>query len=247
MRNTAMSRRPSRPNPSPPLPAKTADDVTVQALFDEIDSEVKAKQFSEFMNRYGIYVAVAVLALILGTAGYSTWSNMRGQDNQRDTSNLITLMDKDPASLSDEEAKAGMQAYDKMAKEGTSTGHKMIARFAEAGTLLEKGDTDAALASLRALRSDGSIKPLYRDYALLMEIRARMDKDAPEKVLEDMKPLLESGNAWRISALEIAAMLEAKRGDKAKALEHLKAMTETPDVPLAAVERAKLLTRLYQQ
>jgi hypothetical protein len=223
-----------------------APDSEVQALFEEIDMEVKNAQMQKFFASYGKYITALLVLVVIGTAGYSTMMTMRGQSQERDSERLITLLDKELNKVSPDEAKATILDLGKMATEGTGEGHRVAARLGEAGSLIQSGKIDEALASLRALHADASVKPLYRDYAHLLEIRARTDKDDANKLLEEMNPLLAVENPWHVSAWETSAVLYAKLGQKDKAVEQLNKIVIDPTSSSAVVERAKVLSRLYK-
>lgn len=237
--NTALKAVPA------PGDKKTPEDASVQMLLEEIDSEVKAAQLGKFFEAYGKYVAAGILAVIIGTAGTSMWMNARTQRQENDSAMLGALMDKDVEGMPDNDAKNLLQAYAEFEHNAASDGHKTIARFAEASVLIKKGETDAAIAGLNALREDGAVPPIYRDYALLLSLRLRMDHDDPQKVLDALKPLLAPGNDWQMSASEMAALLYAKMGQKDQALTYLKTIIDTPGVPVPVRERALQLQHLY--
>lgn len=234
------------PAPSPSK-GSDVDDASVQALFEEIDSEVKAKQVEGFLKKHGVAIAIAMLTVVLGTAAGSTYMKMQMQDSENATRSLITMMDKDFAALSDDAAKATILDMQKMGTEEKSAGHRMVANLAAAGTLLANGKNEEAIKILDMVRNDKSIKPMYQDYALLLSVRARTGTDDAKKLLSELSLLLEPNNPWYLSALEAAAVLQARAGEKDKALLSLQTIMETADASQAAVERAKTLARLYRQ
>jgi hypothetical protein len=235
---------PPRTPPTAP-PANKPSDASVQALFEEIDSEVKAEQLQNFIKQHGTLLLIGALMLVLVVAGFNTWQRMRAEDQRKDTSELISLMDRDVEKLTPDESKATFLGLEKMGSEGASGGHRALARLAEAGMLFRTGKESDAITVLKKLQDDNTVRPLYRDYALLQSVRARLGKADPQALITELQPILKTENPWRLSACETAAMLYAQKGDKPKALEFLKSIIDTPDTPLAAVERARSLSRLY--
>lgn len=228
-------------------PAQNAPlDSDAQALIDEVDAEVKAEQVKTFLTRYGNWIAGFLLAIIVATAAGNTYMNMRIQDQEKDSEQLITLLDKDLDKVSGDEAKATVLQLGKMASAGSGEGHRVAAGLGEAGSYFKQGNTEAGLKALQTLSDDSSIKPLYRDYAKLLSIRARTDKDDAQKLIDEMQPLLDAKNPWHISALELSAVLYAKLGQKDKAIEQLNKMVIDTEASSAVVERAKLLARVYK-
>ncbi|NDE90922.1 MAG: hypothetical protein EB059_07280 [Alphaproteobacteria bacterium] len=229
------------------LPQKSAPiDAEAQALLDEVDAEVKAEQLKNFLTRYGnVIIAILVIA-VLGTALGTTLTNMKTRNQETDSEKLITLLDKELDKVSPDEAKATLLDLHKMAAEGSGEGHRIAARLGEAGIQLTTNQYDDGIKSLQALSADHSVQPLYRDYAKLLELRARADKDDAQKIIDELAPLLDAKNPWHISALELSAVLYAKLGQKDKAVEQLNKLVIDVDASSAVVERAKLLSRVYK-
>lgn len=229
------------------LPAKDAPvDTEAQALIDEVDAEVKAEQVKNFITRYGTAIIGLLIAIIVGTAGFSTMTNMKMQQQEKDSESLISLLDKDLDKTGADEIKATILDLGKMAKDGSGEGHRVAARLGQAGSYFKEGQTDEGVKALQALSADTSVKPLYRDFAKLLDVRARLDKEDAQKLLNDLTPLLDAKNPWHISATELSAVLYAKLGQKDKAVEQLNKLLIDPDASSAVVERAKLLSRVYK-
>ncbi|MBY0428777.1 MAG: tetratricopeptide repeat protein, partial [Alphaproteobacteria bacterium] len=163
-----------------------------------------------------------------------------------DSEALISLLYKDLDKTGSDEIKATILDLGKMAKEGSGEGHRVAASLGQAGSYFKQGQTDEGIKALQALSADTSVKPLYRDFAKLLDIRARIDKDDAQKLLGDLVPLLDAKNPWHISATELSAVLYAKLGQKDKAVEQLNKLLIDPDASSAVVERAKLLGRVYK-
>ncbi len=244
-----MAKTNSQPKSIAPknVPTKEASlDAEAQALIEEVDAEVKAEQVKNFVTRYGYVIGGLIIAVIIATALASTMSTMKVQQEEKDSEALITMLDKDLDKTSTDEVKATILDLGKMANEGSGEGHRVAARLGQAGSYFKEGQPDEAIKALQALSADTSVKPLYRDFARLLDIRARADKDDAQKLLSDLTPLLDAKNPWHISATELSAVLYAKLGQKDKAVEQLNKLLIDPDASSAVVERAKLLGRVYK-
>lgn len=229
------------------FPAKDAPaDAEAQALIDEVDAEVKAERVKNFFTRYGNIIGALILAVIIATAVGSTMSNMKMQQQEKDSEALISMLDKDLDKTGADEIKATILDLGKIAKEGSGEGHRIAGYLGQAGSYFKQGQPDDGIKALQALSADASVKQLYRDYAKLLELRARADKDDAQKLLNDLGPLLDAKNPWHISATELSAVLYAKLGQKDKAIEQLNKLIIDPDSSAAVVERAKLLGRVYK-
>lgn len=243
-----MAKTNSRPKnvPAPQMPPQAPNDAEAQALIDEVDAEVKAEQLKNFFSRYGHIIGGVVIAFVLATAIASTMTNMKVQQEEKDSETLISLLDKDLDKASADEAKATVLDLANMGQAGSGEGHRIAARLGAAGSYFKQGQVDDAQKQLQALSADTSVKPLYRDFATLLSIRARADKDDAQKLLSELAPLQDAKNPWHISANELAAVLYAKLGQKDKAVEALNKLIIDADASSAVVERAKLLARVYK-
>lgn len=230
--------------PTPPAPHD--DDPSVQALFEEITAEVKAENFKKFLERYGNYIAALVLAIVIGTAGFSAWKSWTLHEEQKETAVLISLMNRDPSTFTNEELKSVVESFIQLGKDGHSEGIRFAAGIAEVSTLMKKGEKDAAIQRLDALSGDTSIRPLYRDYARLQSIRAQLDGGDPQVLQARLVTLEDQNNPWHLSALELAAMLDAKAGHPDLAIAKLQRILDAPEASLAAREEASQLLRLYK-
>ncbi len=231
--------------PTTPPPRKD-DDPNVQALFEEIDAEVKAESFRKFLERYGNLILAGVAAIVLGTLVFNLYTNWIQKEQQKETAILLALMDRDPSTFTDEDLKSVLETYVRLGKEGHGAGIRLAAAVSEASVLQKKGQKDAAIQRLDQLHNDGSIPRLYRDYALLQEVRMAMDGGDAAKLLSQLQPLLADGNAWQLSALQLAALLEAKQGHADKAVAYLQRVIDAPDASVAAREESLQLLRLYK-
>ncbi len=72
---------------------------------------------------------------------------------------------------------------------------------------------------------------IYRDLAVVLLVLHQM-ADGDAAVLEQrLQPITAPGNAWRYSALELAAALAERQGQRARAVELLKQLADDLDVP----------------
>ncbi|MBI3419766.1 MAG: tetratricopeptide repeat protein [Proteobacteria bacterium] len=235
----------ARQTPAPP--SQKESDPSVQALIDEIDAEVKAENFEKFLKRHGKYIFGAIAAVILGTALANAYTGWMHSEQQKETATLITAMDRDPAALPEADLKMVLEALIRLGKNGHGQGIRLAAGLSEASILFQKDQKDAALERLEQLQKDTTFEPLYRDYVLLQIVRARLDSGKADELLARLNPLVQAeDNPWRLSALQLAALLEARQGHMQEAAAKLQAIVDAPEAPLAAREQATQLMRLYK-
>ena len=233
------------PRPAP-RPVRTEDDASVQALIDEVNDEVKAENLRKFFERYGKFLMGGVIALIVAVAAFNFYQNFTRNMQEKETALLIAVMDRDPSTMSEEDLKAMMQELIRLGKDGHGEGIRFAAGITEASALQRKNQKDAAISRLDQLAKDTSIKDMYRDYALLQEIRMQVDTGDAAKLLRDVAPLTADSNPWHVSALQLAAILDAKLGHMDDAATKLRRILDAQDTPIAAREEAAQLLRLYK-
>ena len=245
--NTQPKNSQAKNLPAKNVPAQDAElDADARALIEEVDAEVKAEKVKNFITRYGNVIGGVIIAIIVATAVGSTMTTMKVQQQEKDSESLITMLDKDLDKASTDDIKATILDLGKMANDGSGEGHRVAARLGQAGSYFKQGQTEEGLKALQALSADSTVKSLYRDFAKLLDIRARADKADAQKLLNELTPLLDAKNPWHISATELSAVLYAKLGQKDKAVEQLNKLVIDPDASSAVVERAKLLSRVYK-
>jgi hypothetical protein len=234
----------ARPN-SPPEPPK-GDDPSVQALFEEIDAEVKAENVKKFFQRYGNIIAIALLAVVLGTAGFNMFGTWLNSQREKETAVLISLMDRNPGAFTDEELKQVLETLVQLGKKGHSEGVRFASAITEISILMKKDQKDAALLRMAELSKTGDFSPMYREYIQIQSIRLRADSEDSQKLLAELGPMVKEDSPWYFSAAQLTAMLEAKTGNTEQAIKRLQVIIDAPEAPLVAREEAGQLLRLYK-
>ncbi|MFW2830044.1 tetratricopeptide repeat protein [Sphingomonas sp. ID0503] len=171
------------------------------AFFREVDEEVRREQIGRFWKRWGIIVAVAVAVALIAFGGYLFWQHSRTQAAAKDGEALV-------AALETAERGNAAGARKKLAevKESGRPGYRAATDLTLAALALQKNDIPAAVALYNKVAGDQSLAQPYRQLALLRATALEYDKLPAAKVIERLKPLAVSGNAWFGSAGELTAM-----------------------------------------
>jgi hypothetical protein len=231
--------------PNPPEPRKE-DDPSVQALFEEIDAEVKAENVKKFFQRYGNAIAAAILVLVLGTAGFNVFGSWLNTQREKETAVLVSLMDRNPAGFTDEELKQVLETLVHLGKKGHSEGIRFASAITEISILMKKEQKEAALQRMAEISKTGDFSPMYREYIQIQSIRLRVDSEDSKKLLAELGPMIREESPWYYSVAQLTAMLEAKTGNTEQAIKRLQVIIDAPDAPLVAREEAGQLLRLYK-
>lgn len=192
--------------------ADNKPDPTQEALFREVDEDLRHEQLSRLWKAYGTWLITAVVLVVVVVAGYQGWTAWQSSariEEARAFEQAITAAQNDPLAAAD--ALAGVAA-------SASSGYASVARLDRAAILLQEGREAEALDALQALASDGGADPVARDQArVLWGLTALDTGEDPAAVSSFVAPLAAPGNAFHASALEVQALAALRADDVAEA------------------------------
>lgn len=204
-------------------------------LFREVDEAVREDRLKTWAKRYGGWVLTGVLALVVGVVGFQLWQGWEARARHAETQQLlagVSLAEQAPA-----EAAEALSALATQAGDGRAT----LAQIFRANSFAEAGDRDTAIAVYRAVAGDGSVDPLWRDYATLMAVAHDMATGDPAALAADLDRLVDSASPWRYSAREMKGALALQQGDRMAALAAFRTLAEDPETPRGMRGRARNL------
>ena len=127
-----------------------------------------------------------------------------------------------------------------------SPGYAMLAKFRTAAGFVAKQDFEAAEAAYLSLSENPDVTSLYQQAALLLSVMNAPDsRDA--KVLNDRIAGLEgAAGPWQAIALELAAGLALRSGDRATALAKYEALAGLADIPPSMRQRVSQMIQILK-
>lgn len=207
-------------------------------IFHEIDEDLRRERFRRLWDRFGIYLIIAVVAVILGTAaysGYRWWVQKQAQ--------AASVQFEAAAKLAEtgkhQEAEA---AFTALAKDAPS-GYRVLARFRAAGELSAR-DAAAGVAAFDALAADASLTAIERDLARIRAGLLLVDTGTVDAVKQRVQALADGQSPLRHAARELIALAQYKAGDLAGANATASTLVADPEVPYGVRSRAELLRTL---
>lgn len=209
-------------------------------IFDEVEEEYRAERTRQFWRRYGVFFAAALFLVVGGIAGWQGWQHW--QQRQAEHAALAFLTAQTAAEAEGANAAEAAQRFAAVAADSPA-GYRTLARLNEAALQARAGDRNAARATLDAVASDSAADPLYRDLASLLWVLNGLDDADPALLAARIAPLTAAGAPWRASALELSALVDLRRGQKAEAKRALSALAEDVTAPQGVRERALRLAR----
>ena len=204
-------------------------------IFDEINEDLKRDQMQELWSRYGKYVIIAVSLVVIGVGasqGYRAW-----QDRQATEAAAIYHQ----ALKADDSAAALTAQLDTL-----SPGYAMLAQFRIAATQAENKDFDAAEASYLALSIDPDVKPLYQQAAILLSVMNAPASRKHDELAARLTDLESQAGPWQSMALEQAAGLALRSGDRKAAMAKYESLVGLSDIPAGVRQRARQMVQILK-
>jgi hypothetical protein len=208
-------------------------------FFREVDEAVRQDKYKKLWDQYGVFVLGAAAVLVVGVAGYQGWSfwqQKRSADSGTKFSEALRLEDGATAPKAREMLAA-------LAEQGPA-GYRVLARFQLAAAEAKSGNTDKAVADYDALAKDSSVDPILQDHAVLQAASLRLDKADYAEMEQRLKPLAESGSAWRFSARELLGLSAYRLKNMREAETHFNALIGDEATPQNLRERAEMMVAL---
>ena len=185
-------------------------------IFREVDEDIRQEQIITFVKRYGKYVVAGVLAAVI------VFLTVRYLDSQKQAEREAAgdRFQQALALLVDDKLAEAVSDFAIVEEEaGGDDSYGLLARFRRAEALYNSKEVQAAKEVYDAIVADSGVDDVYRDLARLYAANAIVDVGSNEELLELLEPLTEDGNAWRLSALELAGLIHYRKGDIEQARE----------------------------
>ncbi|WP_294255644.1 tetratricopeptide repeat protein [uncultured Sphingomonas sp.] len=215
--------------------------TTDEAFLREVDEEYRRDQLIRAGRRYGIWVAIGVVAFLVAVAGWLFY------DHSQRTAAEARGEEYDAALQLAAQNQVGQAqpGLDKLAQ-GTD-GYAAMARFTQGNLLFQQGDKKGAAAKFASIVTDAKLAQPFRDLALVRQTQAEFDTLNPQDVIQRLGTLANPDSPWFGTAGEMVAaayLKSGKRGEAAKLYRQLsEAGTRVPDsIRERTAELAKTLS-----
>ncbi len=184
------------------------------SFIDEVSEEVRRDQLYGVYRKYG-WIAVAVVLLIVGAAGYNEWRKAGiTADSQISGDAMLTALEV-------EDAAGRVEALEALSFDGTR--RQALVKLQQAAMLTEDGRLDEAAAVYENIALMEDAGPLYTDLAKLKLLLMRPDGEGAASVIDELSNL---GRPYRLLALEQRALASIRTGDTEAALTDLTAILQ---------------------
>lgn len=201
-------------------------------IFQEIEDDLKHEQYQRLWKRYGNWLIVIAVLIVLGTAAFVFIREHR-QTQRVEAS--AAYNDALVAALND--PTAADAALTALAEQGGSYG--ALARLERAGLAATNGDEADAARQFRLLADDSDVDSQIRALArILWAYHGLNAGEDPAAIETDMQAVVDEGGAWRHNAHEILAATAMANGDTERAKEQFGLIADDADAPQAIRARA---------
>lgn len=201
-------------------------------IFREIDEELRRDNLQQLWSRFGRYVIVLAVLVVVATAAVIGWRQYQQRQHEVAGGRYAAALDLVAQGKNAEAA----EAFASLAQ--GSGGLATLARLNEAAAKANAGDIDGAVALYDGVAADGAAQSTLRDVATLMAARYGLDKGDPQAIVTRLQPLTNASSPWHGLALELTALAELKAGDKAKAKADFDLLAKDNSVPQSLRQRA---------
>lgn len=219
---------------SPPAPADDPKDPAQEALFREVEEDLRHDQMRRLWERYGRFAIAGAVLLVVGVAGwqgYGAYTRAQALDEAETYEQGLQALPANPAEAA--------EAFARL--DGQGSGYPELAALKRAAALVEAGNRAGALAVYQALADDPAADPALRDLAIVLIVLHQVDDGPPEALSASLEPLTGPGGAWRHSALELQALLALRAGQSEEAARRFADLSRDSETPSGIRERARAL------
>jgi hypothetical protein len=206
--------------------------IFVSEIFREIEEELRRDNLLKLWKQYGKYVVAAVVLALVVAGSIVAWRNHQLTQRQAQSVRYEAAL----ALLRQGKDAEAAKMFATVGDEGG--GYGKLAMFEAADLASKGGDRKAAVAAYDKIAASSDVDPELRDAATLLSVMNGFADSQPQSVIDRLKPLTESGNPWRPTALELTAAAKLKAGDKAGALDIYKKLADDLAAPEGMRARA---------
>lgn len=199
----------------------------------EVDEELRRDEMRDFVSRWGKWVIVAVVAVLLAFGGWMWWQH---REQQR-AGELGSTFSQALEDLGGNRADAAKVPLEELATSDIE-GYRAMARFTQGDVLLQNDDVKGAAAKFAEIAADTSLAQPYRDLALIRQTSAEYDGLQPAQVIDRLRGLASKESPWFGSAGEMVAVAYMRMNRTAEAGKLFGELAQGETVPETIRQRA---------
>jgi hypothetical protein len=200
-----------------------------ESFIEEVSDEVRRDRLFALLKRYGWIAALAIIAIVGGTA-WNEYQKSQTVQQAQDLGDAVL------ASLSEGEPAARAEGLSQITAE--SAGAQAVLGMLTAGAKSEAGDPVAASDALSAIAVNGDVPEIYRQIAAFKSLLAATSTMTIDNRRAQFEALAIAGNPLRLLASEQLALIEIEAGATEAALERFQAILLDAEATTGLQQRA---------
>jgi hypothetical protein len=208
----------------------------------EIDEELRREQLLKLWDKYGVYVLGAVLAVVLGVAGWKYYQHQTAEANETASTQFIFALN-DITAKRFLDAQKGLEDLSATAP----AGYASLAKLRLAAQQGAEGNILEAVKSYEGIAGDQSVDPILRDYARLQIAVLKFDDTLFTELRNQISSLASDRSPWRYSARELLGMGAMKAGLETEARSHFNRLLGDNTTPPGIADRARMMIALLDE
>jgi hypothetical protein len=216
--------------------------MTETNLFQEVQEDLERQRLEALWKRYGNMAVMVMLAVILATAAYSTYTSWQTRKNQEATGQLLLLL-----SAEDMGFEKRIKALREFSDMHGATSQGVMALLEIASLESKQGHSDRAVALYDGIANNRNADASFQQFARLMSVREQMDTGNPTELMARLDPLTVKDAPWQAEAKEYQAYLALRLGDNIKAKQIFTDLSQDVALPHSLNERAASMLRYLDQ
>ena len=207
-----------------------------EALFREVDDEVRQEEFVKLWSRYGRQMVVAAVLIVGGVAAWEGWKYYQQQQAEAAASVYYSAMKK-AADGKFDDASASLAAVN-------HPGFGTLAKLEQAAILVGKGEPEKAVAAYDAFAADAANDPALADLARIRAGYLLADTQTPDQLLARLGPFDKDASIWHNEAREIFGLSAWRVKDYAMANRYFAAIASDSKASAGLKQRAQMMLQL---
>jgi hypothetical protein len=197
--------------------------MSEETIFREVDEELRRDRLRTAWRRFGPWLIVAAVVVVLGVAANEGWNWWQSSNSAKSSDQFYAALELEQAGDVD----GAQKALDMLIAQGTGQ-YPALAKFKQAGLLAKRGKTADALATYDALSTSQTDQRL-KEAALLLGAQLLVDKgDVPGVKQRVQGLMLDGSNPLRNSAREAVGLAQYKSNDLAGAAASFQSVLADP-------------------
>lgn len=209
------------------------------ALFRELEEEVRREKLAKLWQKYGTYIVAVVALIVAGIGGGQWWLHQ----NRIASEGLGAKFLEANRLLESGKADEARKEFDVILK-GGSAAYAHLAELRLAGEAVDAGRRDEALKNLEKVANSSDVDPMLRDFAVLQVASLKLGTPGWTDVANRINDLDKPSNPWRYSARELKGLAAFGAGNLDAAREAFEPLLGDQGAPASVRTRAEMVMGL---